>query len=60
MPTYQYKCDNCENNFDIEKSVHDNSIPKCKFCNLDLRKIFALGGILFNGSGFYSTDNRKK
>jgi putative FmdB family regulatory protein len=60
MPTYQYKCDKCENNFDIEKSVYDNSIPKCKTCNLDLRKIFSLGGILFNGSGFYSTDNRKK
>lgn len=60
MPTYQYKCDNCESDFDIEKSVHDSSIPKCKICNLDLRKIFSLGGILFNGSGFYSTDNRKR
>jgi len=60
MPIYQYRCDPCENDFDVAKSVHDESIPLCKICNENTRKVFSLGGIMFNGSGFYSTDNRKK
>jgi putative FmdB family regulatory protein len=60
MPIYQYICDPCENKFDFAKSVNDDTIPKCNTCGNNARKVFSLGGIMFTGSGFYSTDNRKK
>lgn len=60
MPIYQYICDPCKNEFEVNKSVNDDTIPVCNECGNNARKVFSLGGILFNGSGFYSTDNRKK
>jgi putative FmdB family regulatory protein len=60
MPIYQYICDPCKNEFEVNKSVNDDTIPVCIKCGNSARKVFSLGGILFNGSGFYSTDNRKK
>lgn len=60
MPIYQYKCDDCNNEFDYVKGVSDETIPLCNICEKPTRKVYSIGGILFNGSGFYSTDNRKK
>jgi len=32
----------------------------CETCNKPLVRVYSTVGAVFNGSGFYSTDNRKK
>jgi putative FmdB family regulatory protein len=59
MPTYTYKCSRCSRIEDIVHSVHDQYKETC-FCGGEMKKVFYPSAIAFNGSGFYSTDNRGK
>lgn len=58
MPTYSYKCTECDHSFDIVQSIADASLTACPSCSGALRKVFGLTGVTFNGSGFYRTDSR--
>lgn len=60
MPTYAYRCDNCEHEFEKFQSITANSLRKCPECSkFKLRRLIGTGaGILFKGSGFYETDYR--
>lgn len=60
MPTYSYRCTECENAFDIHQSFSDDTLTVCPVCGGKLRKIFSPVGVTFNGSGFYRTDSRAK
>lgn len=59
MPTYAYGCDNCGVRFDRFQSFDDPSLTVCPECGEEtLRKLFLPVGVVFKGSGFYSTDHR--
>lgn len=59
MPIYSYKCSNCEKVFDkFEKPGCDKGI--CPECGSEALRIFSPVGIVFKGSGFYSTDYNSK
>ncbi|MFC1761742.1 FmdB family zinc ribbon protein [Planctomycetota bacterium] len=60
MPTYAYRCDNCDYDFEKFQSITANSLRKCPECGkLSLRRLIGTGaGIIFKGSGFYQTDYR--
>ncbi len=60
MPTYTYRCNNCEYQFDIKQRMADEPLKDCPECNSDnaLRKVLNSVGIVFKGSGFYVTDTR--
>ena len=62
MPTYAYKCDHCEHEFDLFQSITAKSIRKCPECaRLKLRRLIGTGaGIIFKGAGFYETDYRSE
>jgi putative FmdB family regulatory protein len=58
MPTYEYKCKNCNHEFEEFQPMSAASLvmcPKCKTPNL-VRAIGGGGGMIFKGSGFYHTD----
>lgn len=59
MPTYEYACASCGNHFDTVQSFSEEPLEKCEICGGRLRRVFHPAGILFKGSGFYSTDNRR-
>ncbi|HMC05576.1 MAG TPA: FmdB family zinc ribbon protein [Actinomycetota bacterium] len=59
MPTYEYVCASCGNHFDTVQSFSDPPLERCEICGGQLRRVFHPAGILFKGSGFYSTDNRR-
>ncbi|PPF88429.1 FmdB family transcriptional regulator [Subtercola sp. Z020] len=58
MPTYSYRCTECENAFDIQQAFTDDSLTVCPVCGGKLRKVFGSVGVTFNGSGFYRNDSR--
>jgi putative FmdB family regulatory protein len=58
LPTYEYRCDGCEKNFDVVQSFHDDPLATCPTCGSPVRKVFGNVGIVFKGSGFYKTDSR--
>ncbi len=62
MPTYAYKCDHCEHEFDLFQSITAKTLRKCPECaRFKLRRLIGTGaGIIFKGAGFYETDYRSE
>jgi putative FmdB family regulatory protein len=60
MPTYEYRCSECGNQFEIVQRIDEEHLTVCERCGGRLRKVFHPAGIVFKGSGFYATDSRSK
>ncbi len=62
MPTYDYRCDACEHEFEEFQSIKDMPLTKCPECHKKkLRRLIGGGAaIVFKGSGFYQTDYRSE
>ena len=67
MPTYEYVCEKCGHEFELIQSMVDKALSICPKAQCHQkpwgrgkvkRKISLGGGLIFKGSGFYSTDYR--
>ena len=67
MPTYEYSCEKCGQSFDAFQSMRDEPFRECpkELCRLPkwghgkVKRLLGTGaGLIFKGSGFYSTDYR--
>lgn len=59
MPTYEYVCKSCGENFEVFQSFSARPLKKHgEGCGGQLQKIFHARGVVFKGSGFYKTDSR--
>ena len=59
MPIYTYHCENCGIQFERRQKFSDAPLTRCPECSKKaLRKVYQPVGIVYKGSGFYSTDNR--
>ena len=58
MPTYEYVCDACGDEFELFQSFSDSAITECPKCQGAVRKVFSNVGVVFKGSGFYKNDSR--
>jgi len=56
MPIYSYKCEKCGRIFDKFQKAGCEDIIKCIYCDSNTSKLFSPVGIIFKGSGFYTTD----
>ena len=61
MPTYDYRCDACQHEFEEWQSFTAEKLTKCPACKKNkLVRLFGSGAaIVFKGSGFYDTDYRQ-
>lgn len=61
MPTYQYRCENCEHTLQLFQSMSDEPARHCPACERDMlvRVITGGAGIIFKGSGFYVNDSKR-
>jgi putative FmdB family regulatory protein len=59
MPLYEYECNSCKKRFELRQKVTDDSVSICPSCGGSVRRVIHPVGIIFKGSGFYVTDNRK-
>lgn len=67
MPTYEYACQKCGENFDAYQSMRDEAYKVCpkelcrqaKWGKGKVKRLLGTGaGLIFKGSGFYTTDYR--
>jgi putative FmdB family regulatory protein len=57
MPTYEYKCMECEEVFEVFQKITDEPLKTCQVCGGELKRLISGGiGVIFKGSGFYTTD----
>jgi len=58
MPIYEYACTACGERTEARQSFTDPPLDTCPICGGVLRKLYSPVGIVFKGSGFYSTDGK--
>lgn len=58
MPTYEYRCTECDSSLEAVQKFSDAPLTVCPQCSGRLRKVFSAVGVVFKGSGFYKTDSR--
>ncbi|MDY7040443.1 MAG: FmdB family zinc ribbon protein [Chloroflexota bacterium] len=59
MPTYEYKCEICGARFTRWQHFTDPPVQLCPNGHHTVRRVFSPPAIVFKGSGFYVTDNRR-
>lgn len=61
MPTYEYRCLDCNKHFEIFQNMSDEPLERCEACNGKLKRLIGAGaGLIFKGNGFYCTDYRSE
>ena len=56
MPIYGYRCTECGHQLEVLQKVSDEPLKVCPNCQGKLTKIVYPAGVIFKGSGYYSTD----
>lgn len=62
MPLYDFKCKKCNTVFEVFKFKYDEEKPVCPNCNTNeyITMVYGKTGVIFNASGFYETDYKRK
>lgn len=61
MPTYDYKCLQCNYTFELFQPMSAEPVKVCPKCNGSVKRLIGSGaGPIFKGSGFYQTDYKNK
>ncbi|HEX3327723.1 MAG TPA: FmdB family zinc ribbon protein [Actinomycetota bacterium] len=59
MPVYEYACTTCGERTEARQTFDDPPLEECPICGGPLRKLYSPVGIVFKGSGFYSTESKR-
>lgn len=59
MPTYEYSCKRCGEHIEVFQPFSAKPMRRHEDCGGELQKVFHARGVVFKGSGFYSTDSRR-
>lgn len=58
MPLYTYRCSSCQTRLERRQRFDEAPLERCPDCGGRLTRLIQPVGIIFKGSGFYSTDHR--
>lgn len=59
MASYDFHCKNCDQNFEVRRSMSDASLPAfCPECSLEALRVFTVPGMVFSGDGWASKNER--
>lgn len=56
MPVYEYKCQKCNESFEIFQKLSDQPLTDCSSCGGPLKKLITNTSFVLKGSGWYVTD----
>ena len=61
MPTYEYRCLDCNFQFELFQSMKDSPLKECPRCKGRVKRLIGSGaGFIFKGPGFFITDYKRK
>ncbi len=56
MPLYEYKCDHCDEVFEVMQKFSDAPLATHDKCGGPVRRMISVPAIQFKGTGWYITD----
>ncbi len=56
MPIYEYRCDACNDEFEVTQKISDDPLRTCPKCNGPVEKLISQSSFVLKGSGWYLTD----
>ena len=65
MPIYEYKCENCNETFEVLQKFSEDPLAECVLCSEGpVKKLISASSFILKGAGFYvndyASDSRKK
>ena len=60
MPTYEYRCEDCNHQFERFQKMSDEPVTECETCGGKVQRVLFPVAVHFKGSGFYTTDYARK
>ena len=60
MPLYEYKCSNCQHQFELLQSFSADKNQECPECGSVANRLLSLGSFILKGGGWYATSARPK
>ena len=54
MPIYEYKCDTCDNQFELRQKFTDEPAKECPRCGGQVSKLISQSAFALKGSGWYA------
>ncbi len=60
MPTYEYKCKRCGKEFEINQSITEAPLERCKECRGVLKRLISQSTFILKGDGWYVSDYKDK
>lgn len=58
MPVYEYECGGGHARFELKQGFDAEPVAPCPTCGQASRRVIHAVGVVFKGSGWYSTDSR--
>jgi len=58
MPTYGYRCGECDHEFDKFHSMKAEDVIYCPECGKESKRLMSSANVIYKGNGFYTTDYR--
>ena len=60
MPIYEYRCNACNDEFEVTQKISDEPLRTCPKCNGPVEKLISHSSFVLKGSGWYLTDYARK
>ena len=59
MPIYEYRCEKCENQFEMLQKITSEPLKECPECGGPVNKLVSSTSFILKGGGWYATDYGK-
>jgi len=61
MLTYEYRCNACNKQFEVQQRISDKPFAVCPNCgSSDTQRLISLSSFILKGTGWYVTDYARK
>jgi len=56
MPTYEYRCNKCREDFEVVQRITEDPLKECPKCGEPVERLIAATNFILKGGGWYKSD----